>query len=151
MVTHLETIKSLIPHRDPFLLVDKIVAHDPDKGQIITEKTFPLSLDVFKGHYPENPIVPGVLLCEAIFQSGALLMALEASKATTDSETKRVPVLTRIGGAKFKRFAGPGDTVSITVTLKETISSVAIFIGKLRIDNKLAVQVEFSCAMVEKD
>lgn len=147
----LETIKSLIPHRDPFLLVDKIIEHDQDKGQIITEKTFPLDLDVFKGHYPDNPIVPGVLLCEAIFQSGALLMALGASQTATDSESKRVPVLTRIGGAKFKRFAGPGDTVSITVTLKETISSVAFFIGKLRIHNKLAVQVEFSCAMVAKE
>ena len=68
-----EKITSLIPHRPPFLWVDKIVSLTADA--IETEKTIDEDLDVFAGHYPDNPILPGVLLCEAIFQSGALLLA----------------------------------------------------------------------------
>lgn len=140
-------IEELIPHREPFLLVDHVVAFDQDKALITTEKTFPENMDVFKGHYPGNPIVPGVLLSEAIFQSGAILMALLNQDL---GENGLVPVLTRIGGAKFKRFAGPGDTVTIKVEVTETISSATIFKGKLYIDGKVAVQIDFTCAMVEK-
>ena len=67
-----EEISSLIPHRAPFLWVDKIISFAGDT--IVTEKTIPADLDIFSGHYPGNPIMPGVLLCEAIFQSGALLI-----------------------------------------------------------------------------
>ncbi len=140
-------IKELIPHRDPFLLVDQVIEFDKDNSLITTEKTFPENMDVFKGHYPGNPIVPGVLLSEAIFQSGAILMAL-INQDLGDNDL--VPVLTRIGGAKFKRFAGPGDTVTIKVEIIETISSATIFKGKLYIDGKIAVQIDFTCAMVEK-
>lgn len=69
----LEEIKKLIPHRPPFLWVDRILSSN--ETTIETEKDIPKDHEVFQGHYPGNPITPGVLLCEAIFQSGALLMA----------------------------------------------------------------------------
>ena len=139
-----EKIKELIPHRPPFLWVDRIISCEEDS--IVTEKTIPADLDLLSGHYPGNPIMPGVLLCEAIFQSGALLMS---KGLTIDGETPgATPVLTRIIGAKFKRTVLPGDVARMHVNLKETLSSVSFFKGTMKIDGKTAVQVEFACTLV---
>jgi 3-hydroxyacyl-[acyl-carrier-protein] dehydratase len=142
-----DEITSLIPHRPPFLWVDKIVFFSEDT--IVTEKLIPADLDIFDGHYPGNPIMPGVLLCEAIFQSGALLMG--KMEQSPDSTSNSVPVLTRINGAKFKRSVYPGDSVQIKVRLTESISSVSFFKGSMKLNGKVAVQVDFACAMVASE
>jgi len=138
-----DEISSLIPHRAPFLWVDKIVSFAVDT--IVTEKTVPTDLDIFDGHYPGNPLMPGVLLCEAIFQSGALLIA--KMKLTERSKIAALPVLTRINQAKFKRNVKPGDTVRIKVQLAETLSSVSFFKGRMTVGGKTAVQVDFACTL----
>ena len=138
-------ITSLIPHRPPFLWVDKIVEKSEDF--IVAEKTIPENLDIFNGHYPDHPLMPGVLLCEAIFQTGALLISSILSK-TENSDPAKIPVLTKITGAKFKRQVLPGETVRMTVRLTETISSVCFFKGTAHVDGKIAVKTEFSCALV---
>jgi 3-hydroxyacyl-[acyl-carrier-protein] dehydratase len=140
----LEEILSLLPHRPPFLWVDRIL--DCADDWIITEKDISPDLDLFHGHYPGNPIMPGVLLCEAIFQSGALLMAKR--KSGLSEQGFDIPVLTRIGAAKFKRSVYPGDSVQIKVTLSEILANACFFQGVLRVQGKLAVSVDFACAMV---
>lgn len=144
MTPHLTEVTELIPHRPPFLWVDRIISWG--ENSIVTEKTIPSDLDLLSGHYPGNPIMPGVLLCEALFQSGALLM----SKGMTDQpETLGgTPVLTRIIGAKFKRTVLPGDIAQMNVKLTETLSSVSFFKGTMKINGKTAVQVEFACTVV---
>jgi len=136
-------ITDLIPHRAPFLWVDSMVEFD--QSSLITEKYIPEDLDVFKGHYPDNPILPGVLLCEAIFQTGALLIALLLKDSTEPKEG--VPVLTRVEGIKFKRPVGPGDTILMKVTLKETLGGAWFLKGTLRVREKIAVQVNFACTL----
>ncbi len=143
-MSSLQQITDLIPHRPPFLWVDKIISWDDDS--ITTEKLIDRDLELFQGHYPENPIMPGVLLCEIIFQSGALFMSKIAELDT--GKQKFIPVLTRIENAKFKRQVLPGDTVQVRVTLKETVSSVFFLKGILKVMGKTAVQVGFSCALV---
>ncbi len=138
-------IKDLIPHRSPFLWVDKIISYD-EKGSITTEKHINTDLDLFRGHYPENPIMPGVLLCEIIFQTGALLIAKMV--IADNGLQKNVPVITRIERAKFKRPVHPGDTAVVKVVLKEIISAVYFLKGTLRVGGKTAVQVGFSCALI---
>ena len=136
-------ILSLIPHRPPFLWVDKIISLS--KTVIETEKTIAEDLDVFNGHYPGNPLMPGVLLCEAIFQSGALLLA----ESFSDTDNDKIPVLTRITDTRFKRRVMPGETISIEVELVDTISSVSILKGKARVGSELAVKTEFCCALID--
>ncbi len=142
-----DEVLSLIPHRAPFLWVDKIISFAGDT--IITEKKIPEDLDVFAGHYPGNPLMPGVLLCEAIFQSGALLIGKMTQ--VQDSDLQSLPVLTRISNAKFKRSVMPGDTVRIKVQLIESVSSVSFFKGNMKVGGKTAVQVDFACAMIISD
>jgi 3-hydroxyacyl-[acyl-carrier-protein] dehydratase len=89
--------------------------------------------------------MPGVLLCEALFQSGALLIGKITQAQNREMEA--LPVLTRISNAKFKRIVPPGATIQMKVKLIETISSVSFFKGKMTVGGKTAVQVDFSCAM----
>jgi 3-hydroxyacyl-[acyl-carrier-protein] dehydratase len=137
-------ITSLIPHRPPFLWVDKVISCT--ETTIQTEKKFSKNLDIYEGHYPGNPLTPGVILCESVFQSGALLMALMFKSDSSGQAS--IPVLTRINSAKFKRSVYPGDTVMIKVELKETISSVYFFKGSLKVEGKTAVLVDFACSLV---
>jgi 3-hydroxyacyl-[acyl-carrier-protein] dehydratase len=145
VTSDLEEILALIPHRPPFLWVDRIVSREAER--IETEKQIPADLDLFKGHYPEHPLMPGVLLCEAIFQSGALLIAAAQAGGAGQGG---VPVLTRINNAKFKREVHPGDKVNITVTVQEKVGPAWFMSGKLAVGGKTAVTVDFACTLVEK-
>ena len=135
-------ITDRIPHRDPFLWLDRVVELSED--HILAEKHFSPDLSLFGGHYPDYPLVPGVILCEAVFQAGALLIG----ELFRDAEgTDGVPVLTRILGAKFKREVRPGDTVAINAVLKEYVGSAWFLKGQVRVRGKRAVQVEFACML----
>jgi 3-hydroxyacyl-[acyl-carrier-protein] dehydratase len=140
-------ITALIPHRDPFLWVDRIIT--VSKNAIITEKDIPQDLDIFRGHYPGRPILPGVLLCEAVFQTGALLIA--EMMTGPEGTSGRLPVITKVSDARFKRTVMPGDTVRIEVELKETFSSASFFKGTVRVDGKTALRINFATTFVEPE
>lgn len=141
-----EFILNRIPHRPPFLWLDRVLELTGET--IRAEKVVPEDLELFQGHYPEYPLMPGVLLCEAVFQAGALLigelMCHDPSMAAGAEHS--VPVLTRIMGAKFKREVRPGDTLEISAALVERIGPAWLLKGKVRVGGKVAVQVEFACA-----
>lgn len=139
-------VTDLIPHRPPFLWVDTMLEFDG--SSLLTEKYIPEDLDVFQGHYPDHPILPGVLLCEAVFQTGALLIAL-MMKESDDSGLGGVPVLTRVEGVRFKRTVNPGDTIRMKVSFKENLSGAWFLKGTLRVNGKVAVQVDFACTLVK--
>lgn len=136
-------ITALIPHRPPFLWIDRIISYED--GSMVAEKTIPADLDIFQGHYPEHPILPGVILCEALFQTGALLIARMLQEE--QSAHHGVPVLTRIGGARFKRPVGPGSIIQMQVSLKEKVAGSWFLKGVLRVREKIAVQIDFSCTL----
>ena len=135
-------ITKRIPHRPPFLWLDKVV--ELTESEIRAETWLDPDLDVFRGHYPGQPIMPGVLLCESIFQAGALLIA---ETATEEELADGVPVLARIQGARFKRPVGPGDTIAIRARILEKVGSAWFLKGSVRREGKVAVQVEFSCTL----
>ena len=99
---------------------------------------------MFKGHYPHYPIVPGVLLCEAVFQAGAVLIS-----NTMSTQGVTIPVLTRILSAKFKREVCPGDILVIQAQITEKLGPAWLLKGSIRVEGKVAVQVEFACAEKE--
>ncbi len=107
-------IEERIPHRPPFLFVDRVV--ELGEETIVTEWRVPPDAAFFEGHYPGNPITPGVLLCEFAVQSAAVLVK---SAATDPSPDDAVPVLTRIGDARFRRMVRPGDTVRAEARIVE--------------------------------
>ena len=143
-------IYEAIPHRPPFLWVDSIISFDAKT--IVAEKFIAPDLDFFKGHYPGYPIMPGVLLCEAVFQTGALFMAKSLQNSQQSSEADRkTPVLTRIRGAKFKREVKPGDTIRMHVSLEENLGNAWFFKGKVLVEDKTAVKVDFGCTVTDTE
>ena len=110
----LQAVLDTIPHRPPFLFLDRIDEVRAD-GATCT-RTFRADEPFYSGHYPGNPITPGVLLCESVFQAGAVFLTkkLQSEGGAPDGKT---PVLCRIEEAKFKGMVKPGDTVSIEVKL----------------------------------
>jgi len=135
-----EEICRRIPHRPPFLWVDRVITISRD--EVLAEKSIPPDLELFKGHYPEYPLMPGALLCEAVFQAGALLISERLINESTG-----MPVLTRIYNARFKRQVHPGDTIRIKVKFVEKIGPAWLMKGKVMLDGKTAVSVEFGCAL----
>ena len=134
-------ITEWITQRPPFLWLDRVL--EASAESLVAEKEIPADLELFQGHYPGYPLMPGVLLCEAVFQAGAVLLAMLQEEGTGRGK----PVLTRILGAKFKREVRPGDTIRIQVRLTERVGPAWFMKGSVRVRDLLAVQVEFACAI----
>ncbi len=139
----LETILANIPQRDPFLFIEKIV--DRTENSITTSKLLTGKEDFFRGHFPGAPVFPGVLMCEAVFQTGALLMSLRGESAGNS----KTALVTRIQGAKFKNMAKPGDELMITVDFVEMLANAAFMKGKITANNKTVMTIEFAATLVE--
>lgn len=136
----LEQIQKVIPHRKPMLLVDEVV-EQTDKI-IVCRKTFSSDEFFLQGHFPNFPLVPGVILCECCLQSGAILLS-----QFTPQDGSVVPVATRLDGVKFKKMVRPGDTVTIEVSLNDVVSSAYFMTGKVTVDGKLAARLDFACSV----
>ena len=130
-----------IPHRPPFLFVDKVIEEVDDT--IKAEKFIDPDEPFFQGHYPDRPIMPGVLIFESIFQTGAIMMGKRISNEG------KIPVLTRVNNIKLKHAVNPGDTLQIEVKLKDLVSSAAYMTGKASVNGKTAVSLEFTAMLVE--
>jgi len=137
----MEEILNAIPHRPPFLFIDRIVELGDTK--IRTAKDISPDDPVFDGHYPGQPIMPGALICESIFQTGAVLLS-----KMMGGIGEGVPVLTRINNAKFKSIVKPGSTLDIEAELVERVSNAYYMKGKASVAGKTAVTVEFTVTLI---
>ena len=144
----MDEILRSIPHRPPFLFIDEIVEIREDGATC--KRTIRMEEPQFEGHYPGNPIMPGVLLCEACFQTGAIFLAKQIEKEGK-SLNDVTPVLSRITDARFKQMVKPGDEITIEVTMKETISRFFFMSAKVLKEGKPAMTIGFALAMVEGD
>lgn len=140
----IEEIERAIPHRPPMRLLDGILSRD--ETSIVCSKTFHEDEFFVQGHFPGQPIVPGVIQCECCLQAGAVL--LERYMEETPGS---IPVATRMDGVKFKRVVRPGDRVEIHVTLNEKVSNAFFLSGKILLDGKLATRLEFACGVTQAE
>jgi 3-hydroxyacyl-[acyl-carrier-protein] dehydratase len=137
-----QQILDAIPHRPPMLLVDDIVEWETE--HIVCKKTFTSDEFFFQGHYPDFPLVPGVILCEAAMQAGAVLL----SKHVTGDG---VPVAGRLNDVKFKRMVRPGDTILLDVTLDERMGDAFFLSAKVTCDGKPAVTLNFAVTVAKRE
>lgn len=135
-------ICELIPHRDPFLWLDEVV--DVSETTIRARKLVSPELDVFRGHYPGQPVLPGVLLCEAAMQAGAVLIARQLAG---EIPAGHVPVATRINNVKFRHMVRPGDILDIQVTFTERLGQAYFMTAKVAVSGKTAAHLDFACTV----
>lgn len=146
-----EQILAAIPHRAPMLLIDEVLSQTDTT--ISCKKTFRDDEFFFQGHYPNQPIVPGVILCEVGMQAGAILLAdvIQAARRIEAGDALRgkVPVATRLNNVKFKKIVKPGDTVEVEVTLTDQVQVAYFLTAKVTVDGKLATRFDFACTIAD--
>lgn len=137
------SVTDLIPHRPPFLFVDEIVSEAADG--LVAKRTWRAEEDFYKGHYPGAPITPGVLLCEAVFQTAACYMALKSRAAGGKSEG--VPLIAKISDVRFRSPVYPGDTILLEVKEKDALGGFTMLSGSIKkADGTRVLNVDFAVA-----
>lgn len=134
----------LIPHRPPFLFVDEIVSYDAEG--LVARRTWRAEEDFYRGHYPGAPITPGVLLCEAVFQTAACFMALKA-RAAGGKPGEGVPLIAKISEVRFRNPVYPGDSIVLEVKQKDALGGFTMLSGNIKtVEGKRVLNVDFSVA-----
>jgi UDP-3-O-[3-hydroxymyristoyl] N-acetylglucosamine deacetylase/3-hydroxyacyl-[acyl-carrier-protein] dehydratase len=140
-----KAIEKLLPHRYPFLLVDKIVELQLDK-RVVGVKSVTYNEPFFPGHFPGNPIMPGVLILEAMGQTGGILLL----NSVEEPETKLVYFM-QINNAKFRKPVVPGDQLYMELEMVQKKSRVVLMKGKAYVQDKLVAEADFMAGIVDKD
>lgn len=135
-------IQRLLPHRYPFLLVDRVVELEPNK-RVLAYKHVTANEPFFQGHFPGRLVMPGVLVVEAMAQAGGLLTQLSKS---ADDHPEQAFYLVKVDNAKFSRMVVPGDRLDLEVELKRQIRNMAQYIGTARVDGEQVACAEILCA-----
>jgi len=143
-VLNLAQIQAILPHRYPFLLIDRVIEIEPKK-RIVAIKNVTANEPYFQGHFPGYPIVPGVLMVEAMAQAGGALLLTEIP-----DRDHKLMVFTGIERAKFRKPILPGDQVRIEVEVIVWRSNAVKLQGKAYVDGKLACEAVISCALVDR-
>ena len=135
-------IERLLPHRYPFLMLDRIIEFEPTK-RIVAIKNVSINEPHFQGHFPGHPILPGVLVLEALAQAGALMILHE------DAEPgQRLIYFTGVDGCRFRRPVVPGDQLRLEVEVLGFRSNAGRMQGRAMVGDKLACEATLSCAVV---
>jgi len=137
-------ILNLLPHRYPFLLIDRVLELEPDKS-IVALKNVTINEPFFPGHYPHHPVMPGVLMIEAMAQASALLSFRSMGGGKLDD--KSVYYFAGIDGARFKRPVGPGDQMIIKSALIRSMRGLFKFGATIEVDGQLAAEAEVMCTI----
>lgn len=142
-VLDIDEIKKILPHRYPFLLVDRILELDPGK-RAIGIKNVTANEPFFQGHFPQRAVMPGVLIIEAMAQAAAILSFMTVG---TKADANSVYYFVGIDNARFKRPVGAGDQLVLHVTLLRQLRGIWKFSAEARVDGALASSADLMCTM----
>jgi 3-hydroxyacyl-[acyl-carrier-protein] dehydratase len=134
-------IQKLLPHRYPFLLVDRVLEVELGK-RILAYKNITQNEPFFTGHFPGLPIMPGVLIVEALAQAGGVLTQLSHEGETAG----RLFYMVKVDNARFNKMVVPGDRLELDVSIKRVIRNMAIYAGIARVDGEQVASAEVLCA-----
>jgi len=137
-----ERIAAILPHRYPFLLVDRVIALEPGK-RITALKNVTTNEPFFQGHFPGHPVMPGVLIVEALAQASGLLIGLSETGAQNRG---KLFYLAKVDNARFNRPVCPGDQLRLEVQLKRLIRGMGIFIAQAVVGEQEVASCELMCA-----
>ena len=141
-----EKIMELLPHRYPFLLVDRVVEFEPGVS-LSAIKNVTINEPFFQGHFPGKPIMPGVLILEAMAQATGLL----AFSGLIDPSESKLYILVGIDKARFRGQVLPGDQLKLQVSLKRNVRGIGMFDCKALVDDEIVAEAQMMCSEQERD
>ena len=145
MILDINEIQKILPHRPPFLLVDRIIEMEPGK-RIVGIKNVTMNEPFFVGHFPNFPVMPGVLIIEALAQTGGVLALYDANIGSD-----KLVLFAAIEEAKFRRPVVPGDQLRLEMEVLQRHTSFARMKGKAMVDGKVAAQAILICKIAERE
>jgi 3-hydroxyacyl-[acyl-carrier-protein] dehydratase len=134
-------IVQMLPHRFPFLLIDRVVAFDPHK-RLTAIKNVTINEPFFQGHFPNHPVMPGVLIIEALAQASGVLNALSHD----GSDAHKLYYLVKVDNARFSRTVVPGDQLTLEVEQKRMLRRMGLYLGVAKVDGVEVASAEILCA-----
>src|SRR5215472_12955894 len=143
-ILDINEIRAILPHRYPFLLVDRIVEMEPDR--VVGIKNVTLNEPFFQGHFPDFPVMPGVLIIEAMAQAAGVLVL----KSMEDRQNKLV-LLVAVENARFRRPVVPGDCLRMEMKLTKRKASVAKMAGVATVNGQVVAEAEVMCKLADKE
>ena len=141
-------IQKILPHRFPFLLVDRVIELKPNEA-LTGYKNVTIGEQIFEGHFPGHPIYPGVLILEGMAQAGGIL-AFKSMNLTDEDAANKVVYFMSIDGAKFRNPVRPGDRLEYRMRVLKHKGAIWILEGKAYVDDKLVSEAELKAMIVDK-
>ncbi|HEL3783797.1 3-hydroxyacyl-ACP dehydratase FabZ [Stenotrophomonas maltophilia] len=135
-------IQELLPHRYPFLLVDRVLELDIEAKRILAQKNVSINEPFFQGHFPGRPIMPGVLIIEALAQAGGVMTQLTLGR---DSQSKLF-YMVKVENARFNKQVVPGDVLMLDVQMKRLIRNMGWYYGEAKVNGEVVASAEVMCA-----
>ncbi|AHK63740.1 3-hydroxyacyl-[acyl-carrier-protein] dehydratase FabZ [Chlamydia avium] len=146
-VIKLRELLNLLPHRYPFLLVDRVLSYDLEKRSIVAQKNVTINEPFFVGHFPEAPIMPGVLILESLAQAAGVLLGL----ILENDRHKRLALFLGIQKAKFRQAVRPGDVLTLNAEFSLISSKGGKATAQACVDSRAVAEGELSFALVDKE
>ena len=135
-------IQDLLPHRYPFLLVDRVLELDLEERHIVAQKNVSINEPFFQGHFPSRPIMPGVLIIEALAQAGGVMTQLGLGR----DALSQLFYMVKVENARFNKQVVPGDVLILDVRMKRLIRNMGWYTGEAKVNGEVVASADIMCA-----